>query len=104
MLGDGPLVSGHKPSVDVLFHSAARVAGPRAVGVILTGMGRDGAEGLQALRQTGALTIGQDERSSMIYGMPRVAYEAGAVARQLPLGKVAPALIEACRTDDGEDE
>ncbi len=104
VLGDGPLVSGHKPSVDTLFHSAARVAGPQAIGVILTGMGRDGTAGLQALRQTGALTIGQDERTSMIYGMPRVAYEAGAVARQLPLRKVAPALIEACRSDDGEDK
>ncbi|MDP6407290.1 MAG: chemotaxis response regulator protein-glutamate methylesterase [Alphaproteobacteria bacterium] len=102
VLSDGEEVSGHKPSVDVLFHSAARTAGSEAIGVILTGMGRDGSEGLMAMRRAGALTLGQDERSSMIYGMPRVAFEAGAIVRQLPLKRVAPALIEACRAGDGE--
>jgi two-component system chemotaxis response regulator CheB len=95
-LRDGPLVSGHKPSVDVLFESTARAAGRKAVGVILTGMGNDGAEGLKAMRTAGALTLGQDEASSMIYGMPRAAHEAGAVTRQLPLRKIPKAILDAC--------
>ncbi|MBX9634661.1 MAG: chemotaxis response regulator protein-glutamate methylesterase, partial [Magnetospirillum sp.] len=69
-LFDGALVSGHKPSVDVLFHSVAEACGSKALGVILTGMGRDGADGLLALRKTGAPTIGQDEASCVVYGMP----------------------------------
>ena len=93
---DGPAVSGHRPSADVLFRSAARVAGTTAIGVILTGMGKDGAEGLLELRQAGAMTLGQDEASSLIYGMPRVAFERGAVIRQLPLSEMADAIIDAC--------
>jgi two-component system chemotaxis response regulator CheB len=93
---DGPAVSGHRPSADVLFRSAARVAGATSIGVILTGMGKDGAEGLLELRQAGAMTLGQDEASSLIYGMPRVAFERGAVIRQLPLSEIADAIIDAC--------
>ncbi|MGF1454280.1 MAG: chemotaxis response regulator protein-glutamate methylesterase [Alphaproteobacteria bacterium] len=96
-LSDGPLVSGHKPSVDVLFQSVARAAGGNAVGVILTGMGRDGADGLLAMRRAGADTFGQDAASCVVYGMPRAAKEAGAVARELPDDRIVPAMLEACR-------
>ncbi len=95
-LSDGPMVSGHRPSVDVLFRSAARVAGKSAVGVILTGMGKDGAEGLLELRQAGGTTLGQDEESSLIYGMPRVAFERGAVMRQHALAQMPDAILDAC--------
>jgi two-component system chemotaxis response regulator CheB len=95
-LSDGPPVSGHRPSVDVLFRSAARVAGKSAVGVILTGMGKDGAEGLLELRQAGGSTLGQNEETSLIYGMPRVAFERGGVMRQYPLGHVADGILDAC--------
>lgn len=78
-------VNGHCPSVDVLFESVAREAGSNAVGVILTGMGYDGAKGLLAMRRTGARTIGQDESSSVVYGMPKVAFDIGAVEKQAPL-------------------
>jgi two-component system chemotaxis response regulator CheB len=97
-LNDGPNVSGHRPSVDVLFKSGAKVAGPAAVGVILTGMGKDGAEGMLDLRRAGAITIGQDEATSLIYGMPRVAFERGAVAKQYSLSHVADAILESCGT------
>lgn len=93
---ENPLVSGHRPSVDVLFRSAARVAGPRTIGVILTGMGKDGAEGLLELRHAQATTLGQDEASSLVYGMPRVAFERGAVMRQFPLSEMADAILDAC--------
>ncbi len=90
----GDPVNGHSPSVDVLFNSLARVTKSDAIGVILTGMGRDGAQGLMAMRQAGAKTIGQDEASSLIYGMPRAAFEIGAVERQLPLDRIAnPVLV-----------
>jgi two-component system chemotaxis response regulator CheB len=89
----GSPVNGHSPSVDVLFASVARVAKAKAVGVILTGMGRDGAEGLLTMRQAGARTIGQDEATSLIYGMPKVAFEIGAVERQLPLDRIATAVL-----------
>ncbi len=84
----GP-VNGHRPSVDVLFDSVARTAGAAAVGVILTGMGRDGAQGLLAMRQAGASTLGQDEASCVVYGMPKAAFELGAVERQASLSKIA---------------
>jgi len=96
-LSDHPPVSGHRPSVDVLFHSAARAAGASAIGVILTGMGKDGAEGMLALHQAGAVTLGQDEASSLIYGMPRVAFERGGVQRQYTLSGMADAILQACR-------
>jgi two-component system chemotaxis response regulator CheB len=88
-------VNGHRPSVDVLFHSVARAAGAHAVGAILTGMGRDGAEGLLAMRKAGARTFGQDEASSVVYGMPKVAFEIGAVERQAPLDRLAAELLKA---------
>jgi len=95
-LNDGPTVSGHRPSVDVLFRSVARVASKAAVGVILTGMGKDGAEGLLELRAAGAITLGQDEASSLIYGMPRAAFERGAVGHQCSLSHMANAILDAC--------
>ena len=88
-------VSGHRPSVDVLFRSVAKSAASSAVGVILTGMGRDGAEGLRAMRAAGAETIGQDENTSVVFGMPRVAHELGAVNQQLPLDRIGPAILRA---------
>ena len=88
----GPKVSGHCPSVDVLFESVAKVAGKDAIGVIMTGMGRDGAKGLLEMRQKGAVTIGQDEKTSVVYGMPKEAYEIGAVTYQVPLGQIAQKL------------
>jgi two-component system chemotaxis response regulator CheB len=94
-LREGPVVSGHRPSIDALFRSVARAAGPKAMGVILTGMGRDGAEGLRAMRDAGADTIGQDEASSLVYGMPRVAFEIGAVALQLPLNQIGARIVAA---------
>lgn len=93
-IGSGEKVSGHKPSVDVLFHSVAKIAGANAIGVLLTGMGADGAKGLLAMRHAGAKTIGQDEASCVVYGMPKVAYELGAVEKQLPLHKIANAIVE----------
>jgi two-component system chemotaxis response regulator CheB len=96
-LVEGDLVSGHRPSVDALFHSVAEAVGPRAVGAILTGMGRDGAEGLLAMRRAGAATIGQDESTCIVFGMPRVAAEIGAVERQLPLSRIAPSILNLTR-------
>jgi len=90
----GPLVSGHRPSVDLLFRSAARQAGPDAVGVLLTGMGKDGAKGLLEMRSAGAPTIAQDEATCVVFGMPREAIALGAVDRTLPLGRVAGAILE----------
>ena len=95
-LEDGPLVSGHKPSVDHLFYSVANSVGENAVGGILTGMGNDGADGLLKMRDAGAKTIGQDEASSTIYGMPKAAYEMGAVEKQVTLQNFATALLSAC--------
>lgn len=92
-LRPGSTVNGHSPSVDVLFASVAKAVKANALGVILTGMGRDGAQGLLAMRQAGARTIGQDEATSLIYGMPKVAFEAGAVERQLPLDRIASAVL-----------
>ncbi len=86
-------VSGHCPSVDVLFDSVADVVGKQAVGVILTGMGRDGANGLLKMKKTGAYTIGQDEKSSVVYGMPMVAFNIGAVDKQLPLDRIDDEII-----------
>ena len=85
----GPKVNGHCPSVDVLFDSVARTAGPDAVGIILTGMGGDGAKGLLAMRKAGARTIGQDESTCVVYGMPKVAYDLGAVEHQEKLSDIA---------------
>jgi two-component system chemotaxis response regulator CheB len=90
------LVGGHRPSVDVLFHSVARL-GASAVGVILTGMGADGAEGLLAMRRAGARTLGQNQETCVVYGMPRAAFELGAVERQLGLSAMPEAILAACR-------
>jgi two-component system chemotaxis response regulator CheB len=92
-LASGALVSRHRPSVDVLFHSVAREAGAKAIGVILTGMGDDGADGLKAMRRAGAHTIAQDEASSVIFGMPKEAIARGAVAEVLSLAHIPFALI-----------
>jgi two-component system chemotaxis response regulator CheB len=89
----GEKVSGHCPSVDVLFDSVAAACPSDAVGVIMTGMGSDGARGLLSMRQKGARTIGQDEASSIVYGMPKVAYELGAVEKQVPLEGIAQAIL-----------
>jgi two-component system chemotaxis response regulator CheB len=88
----GDRVNGHCPSVDVLFESVARESGKSAIGVILTGMGYDGAKGLLSMKQKGAKTIGQDENSSVVYGMPKVAFNIGAVEKQAPLGEI-PRII-----------
>lgn len=87
-------VNGHRPSVDVLFDSVAELAGRSAVGVILTGMGRDGASGLLKMRHAGARTIGQNEKTCVVYGMPRVAHELGAVEHQLPLGSIGEEILK----------
>jgi len=91
---EGEKVNGHCPSVDVLFESVAKEAGKNAIGVILTGMGYDGAKGLLAMKRRGAQTIGQDENSSIVYGMPKVAYNVGAVSKQLPLDKIASCILD----------
>lgn len=90
----GEKVNGHCPSVDVLFNSVMETAGRDALGIILTGMGNDGAKGLLNLRKKGAYTIGQDEKTSIVYGMPMVAYNIGAVAKQLPLQKIPEEVME----------
>ncbi len=99
-LHDGENVSGHKPSVNVLFESGAKVAGSNAIGVILTGMGRDGAEGLLSMRQAGAHTIGQDEASCVVYGMPRAAFELGAVVKQYSISVMATAIFNTLEKQD----
>ncbi|SCZ77838.1 protein-glutamate methylesterase/protein-glutamine glutaminase [Acidaminobacter hydrogenoformans] len=93
----GEKVNGHCPSVDVLFESVAKSCGAQALGVILTGMGYDGAKGLLGMRRRGAVTIGQDEASSVVYGMPKAAFEVGAVERQLPLSQMPAALSRMVR-------
>ena len=85
----GPKVNGHCPSVEVLFESVAKAAGASAVGIILTGMGGDGAKGLLSMRKAGARTIGQDESTCVVYGMPKVAYDLGAVEYQEKLSDIA---------------
>lgn len=92
-LAPGSKVNGHCPSVDVMFESVAQVAGAHAVGVILTGMGADGARCLRQMRDKGAHTIGQDEGSCVVYGMPKVAHELGGVAEQLPLSTIGNAVL-----------
>lgn len=86
---DGPLVNRHRPSVDVLFRSVAKCAGANALGVIMTGMGDDGAAGLLEMRKAGAQTVGQDEASCVVYGMPKEAVKRGAVAKVVPLDAIA---------------
>jgi len=90
---EGQKVNGHRPSVDVLFDSVAEAAGAHGIGIILTGMGTDGAAGLKKIRRNGGYTIGQDERSSVVYGMPMAAYLTGAVGTQLPLYRIPDEIL-----------
>lgn len=92
---EGPLVSRHRPSVDVLFRSAARSAGSNAVGIIMTGMGDDGARGLLEMKQCGARTFAQDEASCIVFGMPKEAIGRGAADKVIPLGSIARELLHA---------
>ena len=89
----GPPVNRHRPSVDVLFYSVAEVAGPNAIGVILTGMGDDGARGLLTMKQTGAQTIAQDEASCVVFGMPKEAIKLGAATEILPLSRISATVL-----------
>jgi two-component system chemotaxis response regulator CheB len=90
---DGPLVCRHRPSVEMLFKSATKAAGANAVGVILTGMGRDGAEGMLRMREAGAHTIAQNEETCIVYGMPKEAVKLGAVEISAPLDKIASTVF-----------
>jgi two-component system, chemotaxis family, protein-glutamate methylesterase/glutaminase len=98
---DAAPVSGHRPSVDVLFRSVASAAGANAVGIILTGMGKDGASGLLEMRRAGASTIGQDEASCVVYGMPKAAHDCGATEIELSLGKIAQHVLHHCEAIAG---
>ncbi len=86
-------VNGHRPSVEVLFDSVAKYAGPNSIGVILTGMGNDGAEAMARLRKTGARTIAQDEATSIVFGMPKVAYKCGGAERLVPIQSIAQSVL-----------
>lgn len=94
---EGPLVSRHRPSVDVLFRSGARYVGKNAVGVILTGMGDDGARGMKEMKDAGAYNIAQDEKTSVVFGMPKMAIEHGGVDMVLPLTQIPASVIEFCK-------
>lgn len=98
---DGEPVNRHKPSVEVLFKSAARVVGPNALGIMLTGMGADGARAMKELRDAGSYNYVQDEASCVVFGMPREAINAGAAHEVLPLTQIAPSLIERLRSTTG---
>ena len=95
-LDPGEPVNRHRPSVDVLFHSAAALAGGNAVGVILTGMGKDGAQGLLAMRRAGAVTYAQDEASCVVFGMPREALHIGAAAEAVALAEMSRRILDSC--------
>ena len=101
-LNHGERVNGHRPSVDVMFCAVAQYFKSKAVGIILTGMGRDGAAGLLELRQAGGETIGQDEASCVVYGMPKVAFEIGAVAHQYSLERMAAQILQLTQTSRRE--
>ena len=100
-LNQGPLVNRHRPSVDVLFRSAANVAGANALGIILTGMGKDGVQGMLEMKQAGAYTIAQDEESCVVFGMPKEAIAAGGVREVLPLQNIARRAMEFLSTSGG---
>ncbi len=93
---EGPLVNRHRPSVDILFRSTARYAGSNAIGVIMTGMGDDGAKGLLEMKQSGSPTIAQDEATSVVFGMPHEAIELGAADNVMPLQRIASAVMRLC--------
>lgn len=101
-LGTGDKVSGHRPSVDVLFNSVSKYAGANAVGVILTGMGSDGAKGLLKMRNSGSRTIGQNEKSCVVYGMPKVSNDIGAIEIELPLEQINDKIISFLNTMEKE--
>jgi two-component system chemotaxis response regulator CheB len=94
---DGPPVNRHRPSVDVLFRSVAMCAGPSATGIIMTGMGDDGARGLKEMEETGAHTVAQDEKTCVVFGMPKVAIELGGVKQILPLDRIHETVVAAGR-------
>ncbi|MGC9323699.1 MAG: protein-glutamate methylesterase/protein-glutamine glutaminase [Desulfomonilia bacterium] len=98
---DGPPVNRHIPSVDVLFRSAANILGSQAIGVLLTGMGDDGARGMKEMHDSGAYTIAQDEATSVVFGMPKVAIELGAARKVLPLGSIAQFIMNMKKSDQG---
>ena len=106
-LDDSEPINRHKPSVDVMFRSVSKAAGNSAIGVLLTGMGKDGAEELKLMRDKGAITIAQDKESSIVHGMPGAAIKLGGATYVLPIDQIAPALIslvnKARRTDDPGD-
>jgi two-component system, chemotaxis family, protein-glutamate methylesterase/glutaminase len=91
---DAPPVGGHKPAVDLTFKSVARIHGHKAIAILLTGMGKDGAEGMQMIQQAGGLTIAQDRETSVVFGMPKEAIELGAVKHTLPLPEITPFLLK----------
>lgn len=98
---DGEPVNRHKPSVEVLFHSAAKVVGPNALGIMLTGMGADGAKAMKVMKDAGSYNLVQDEATCVVFGMPREAIAAGAADEVLPLQQIAPRLIERLRSTAG---
>jgi two-component system chemotaxis response regulator CheB len=101
VLSDGEPVNRHRPSVEVLFDSVAQKVGPNAIGIMLTGMGRDGADAMRRMRDAGAYNIGQDEASCIVYGMPREAYLAGALNEVCSLTQIAGRLAERVRVGGG---
>jgi two-component system chemotaxis response regulator CheB len=100
-LNRGPLVSRHRPSVDVLFRSVAQAAGRNAIGVILTGMGDDGARGLLEMKQAGGMTVAQDETTSVVFGMPKEAIERDAADQVVPLPRISHAVLNLCAAKTG---
>ncbi len=101
-IGMGEKVSGHRPSVDVLFNSVAKVAGKNAIGVILTGMGSDGAKGLLNMKKMGCITLGQNKKSCVVYGMPKVAFEIGAVDKEIHIDNMAKEIISELKLLDSD--
>jgi two-component system chemotaxis response regulator CheB len=96
------LVNGHRPSADVLFESVAKNFGARSLAVIMTGMGKDGAQQIGAVYKAGGLTIGQDEATSIVYGMPKVAFDNGFVQKQVPLQEIAPTICRLAKEANGK--
>jgi two-component system chemotaxis response regulator CheB len=99
---DGPLVNRHRPSVDVLFRSVAKCAGANALGVIMTGMGDDGAAGLLEMRNAGARTVAQDEESCVVYGMPKEAVKRGGVEKTIPLSAIGREIMQQVAMHTGQ--
>jgi two-component system chemotaxis response regulator CheB len=96
VLSDDSKVNGHRPSVDVLFQSVAKEFGPKSVGLLMTGMGEDGAEGLGAIKKSGGLTLAQDEHSCVVFGMPKAGIDRGHVMRVVPLDALSNVLVRSC--------